>query len=216
MDNRCNDGACGCGQPANHGRVGLCTSCYKKIRKEKWNENEQIRLNADPDRHRNRQSYCKKMHREKYREQKLVPIRVCKCGESAIKGSSLLLCTNCYKKHHSKNKIEYQTKRKKNHLPTRIRENIKSRLKKSIGTKSKSVVEHLGCAMDEYITYLESKWQLGMSWSNYGNGWHIDHIVPLGTNYDNLLLHHYSNTQPLWKKDHIVKTSQDRVIYGIG
>ena len=43
----------------------------------------------------------------------------------------------------------------------------------------------------------------------YGSVWDIDHIVPL--KYENPTLEeiierlHYTNTQPLWKRDNIVK-----------
>ena len=49
----------------------------------------------------------------------------------------------------------------------------------------------------------------GMSWENYGAVWDIDHIVPI--KYQNPTIEevierlHYKNTQPLWKKDNIVK-----------
>ena len=43
-------------------------------------------------------------------------------------------------------------------------------------------VELLGCSLDELKTYLESKFQPGMTWDNYSrNGWTIDHILPLSS-----------------------------------
>ncbi len=37
------------------------------------------------------------------------------------------------------------------------------------------------CSVPELKQHLESHWQPGMSWSNYGYGsdkWNIDHIIP--------------------------------------
>jgi len=89
----------------------------------------------------------------------------------------------------------------RNRLNTAIKENFK------IG----SAVRDLGCTIDELKIYLESKFQNGMCWSNYGkDGWHIDHIIPLAS-FDltdrNQLLEacHYTNLQPLWAKDNLSK-----------
>ena len=62
-----------------------------------------------------------------------------------------------------------------------------------------------------------------MSWSNYGTGWygkgmsewHVDHIIPL-TSFDlripeqQKLCFHYSNLQPLWALENLVK--HDKVL----
>jgi hypothetical protein len=46
-----------------------------------------------------------------------------------------------------------------------------------------------------------------MSWDNHGE-WHIDHIIPLASaNTPEIIkqLCHYSNLQPLWASDNIIK-----------
>ena len=56
-----------------------------------------------------------------------------------------------------------------------------------------------------------------MSWDNYGDAWHIDHIIPLATiknvNQIELIesLCHFSNLQPLFADDNISKS--DRLDY---
>ena len=64
-------------------------------------------------------------------------------------------------------------------------------------------------AIEAYKKFLEDKFVEGMSWENYGNEWHIDHIVPL--KYKNPTIEevmgrlHYTNTQPLWVYDNVSK-----------
>lgn len=108
---------------------------------------------------------------------------------------------------------KYERRKTKDDIQFRIGKNLRRRLRNSlhIKTKSGSAVRDLGCSIDELKSYLESKFQPGMTWDNYGyHGWHIDHIKPLAS-FDltdrNQLLNacHYTNLQPLWAKDNLKK-----------
>lgn len=107
----------------------------------------------------------------------------------------------------------YFRKRLKNDLCFFIAKKLRIRLNMALKNKSKkgSAIRNLGCSIDYLIKHLESKFQPGMSWDNYGlKGWHIDHIVPLSsfdlTNLDELKVAcHYTNLQPLWASDNIRK-----------
>jgi hypothetical protein len=67
----------------------------------------------------------------------------------------------------------------------------------------------LGC---DYLTlrkHLESKFTQGMSWENFDK-WHIDHIIPcksfdLTKEDEQRRCFHYTNLQPLWAKDNLLK-----------
>lgn len=93
-----------------------------------------------------------------------------------------------------------------------LRSRIRTALKKNI--KSGSAIQDLGCSIDELKLHLESKFQPGMSWSNYGyEGWHIDHIIPLSSfdltdREEFLRACHYTNLQPLWAKDNMKKSNK--------
>ena len=71
----------------------------------------------------------------------------------------------------------------------------------------------LGCSIDELKGYLESKFENGMSWENYGKGgWHIDPIKPcasfdLRSELNQKKCFHYTNLQPLWWEDNLSKGS---------
>jgi hypothetical protein len=106
--------------------------------------------------------------------------------------------------------------RRKVDIPFRILECLRSRLRAAIraskhGKKSNSTRELLGCSLGELKTHLEQQFQNGMSWENHGlRGWHIDHIKPcksfdLTQESEQRKCFHYTNLQPLWWRDNIVK-----------
>jgi hypothetical protein len=79
------------------------------------------------------------------------------------------------------------------------------------GLKKNSKTEIiLGCTIEEFMIYIESKFESWMTWDNRGlyngelnYGWDIDHIIPISsakTEYDIIRLNHYTNLQPLCSK----------------
>lgn len=82
-----------------------------------------------------------------------------------------------------------------------------------------SMSKHIGCSWFEFKFHIESLFYdnpitgVSMSWDNYGlNGWEIDHIVPLCTASslsDLINLSHYTNLQPLWRYDNVLKSTKD-------
>ena len=73
-----------------------------------------------------------------------------------------------------------------------------------------SFKEVVGCSVDEFKVYVESLFSEGMSWDNWGTGkgktrWHIDHISSVKQGGSN----HYTNIQPLWSYDNIIKSKSD-------
>jgi hypothetical protein len=80
--------------------------------------------------------------------------------------------------------------------------------------KTQRLHEYLGCTSQEFKTHLESLWQPGMNWDNYGWGndkWNIDHRIPLAsanTVEELYKLSHYSNLQPLWQPDNFIKADK--------
>lgn len=72
-------------------------------------------------------------------------------------------------------------------------------------TKNNKTFNSLGYSPEELIKHLESKFQPGMTWDNYGPVWHIDHITPdswftYSSMYEQGFKDSWSlnNLQPLW------------------
>jgi len=121
-----------------------------------------------------------------------------------------------YNKINKKKRNDYKSSYRESNIQYKLACNLRARLKSAIdgNYKSGSAVKDLGCSMGKLKSYLESKFQLGMTWDNYGfYGWHIDHIKPLSsfdlTDRKQMLeACHYTNLQPLWAKDNLVKRNQ--------
>ncbi len=117
----------------------------------------------------------------------------------------------------NKDKIfSYYKNRLKTDIQYKLRHNLRARLKLAINNNQKigSAVKDLGCTIPELKTYLESKFQSGMTWDNWTiDGWHIDHIKPL-VSFDLtdrqqfLEACHYTNLQPMWATDNIIKSDK--------
>jgi len=74
--------------------------------------------------------------------------------------------------------------------------------------KKSKTNEILGCSWEEFRTHIENKFIDGMSWKNK-KLWHIDHIVPMSrgkTEEEIIKLNHYTNLQPLWATDNLIKS----------
>lgn len=116
-----------------------------------------------------------------------------------------------------KRRWAYQKNKKQTEPEYRLACNLRNRLRGvlrqqgSISKKSKTY-EYVGCSKIQLKTHLESLFSEGMTWNNYGE-WHVDHIQPLSK--FNLLseegIHkamHYTNLQPLWAYDNIIKSNK--------
>ncbi len=97
----------------------------------------------------------------------------------------------------------------------RIMRSVRHRLRNALKRKVKIFhsIDLIGCDVSTLKSHLESKFQLGMEWSNYGYGqdkWHIDHIkrcreFDLSDPSQQKICFHWSNLQPLWQHDNLSK-----------
>jgi hypothetical protein len=119
--------------------------------------------------------------------------------------------------HRRKSKTESYRARKRQYMRNRRLTNrqymlacrVRARQQKFRKLKPDHTDAVLGCTWAEFTTYIESKFQPGMSWDNQ-HLWHLDHIKPLSWfNLEDPQQYkesaHYTNYQPLWAEDNMKK-----------
>lgn len=116
----------------------------------------------------------------------------------------------------------WSRKRRRENPEYAVRANLRSRLKSCLyrargGCRGRRhTIEYLGCTLDELVRHLEHQFKRGMRWANYGNVWHIDHIVPCAK-FDMLdprqqrICFNYLNLRPCFARENIQK--QDRILH---
>lgn len=97
-------------------------------------------------------------------------------------------------------------------LARNMRIRINQALKREMAKKTNSMIKSIGCSVRDLMKHLESKFQSGMSWDNYGK-WHVDHEKPcasfnLADPEQQKICFHYTNLQPLWAIDNITKSNK--------
>lgn len=153
----------------------------------------------------------------------------CKNRRSKSKDGFHPECRLCVKtrkaKYYLQNKekvynLDKQRKyiRRKTNILVRLKDTLRARIRGAVlnNQKNGSAVRDLGCSVKEFKLYLEERFQPGMSWKNYGNKknqWNIDHRIPLSkvdlSNREELLkVCHYTNLQPMWAIDNIIKSNK--------
>ncbi len=170
-------------------------------------------------------SYCKecktlyrKNNIEQFRARKLRWYQKKKLQKSLIPKQKKIKDKN-YKPAYKLKRKEKERLQRQTDLNFRILGNLRTRIYHAMkrNTKGKKTKELLGCSTEVLKIYLESKFQIGMTWENYGKyGWHIDHIIPCSsfdlTNMDQQkICFHYTNLQPLWAKDNLSKGNKSSV-----
>lgn len=115
--------------------------------------------------------------------------------------------------HHSK-----KAKERRRQPDNVLRESVSNLVRYALrqvadGKKTKSTFDALPYSPQDLKEHLESLFEEGMSWENYGE-WHIDHIIPQSAlPYSSLDDENFQkcwaldNLQPLWASDNISKSS---------
>lgn len=163
--------------------------------------------------------YEKEKHKRTYipRSQITDPIKLAKIKEKNIQARD-----KAKKAKQTKEGLEkfreyqrnYWNERRRKDPTLRLIHNHRIRVRQALKGiyKSESSLVLLGCKTEELKKHIESLFQEGMNWLNYGE-WEIDHIRPCAS-FDLSDLKqqeecfHYTNLQPLWKHDNRLKSDK--------
>ena len=165
----------------------------------------------------NKEYYLKNKHKEKTEEQIEYARKKAKEWDLKNKDKKIEYQKEWYKKNKeriSANQRIYEKERLKNDIVFKLKKSLTNSISKIFKTnnytKKSRTFEILGCSYDEFLIYLESKFEPWMNWDNKGlyngelnYGWDIDHIIPTSsatTEEELINLCHYSNLQPLCSK----------------
>lgn len=162
--------------------MGKCIDCFKEYKSSRVDKEKEI----------NQRFYLK--HKD------------------IIKASSISRYKNTDKIQMRLYKKNYMKKYRKN-SQVKILQSLRARLNQALNGKRKELptIKLLGCTVEDLKLYLSSKFQPGMAWDNYGRGgWEVDHIKPcskfdLSKVEEQIICFHYTNLQPLWKIDNLIK-----------
>lgn len=201
-----------------HSGLGLCKSCYNRD----YRRRHLAELKSYAARYRNShrekaKSYCKsyyKENREEFIKQACDYSRKNRKECNARKRAWAM-------KNREKRRLYQKRWRAKPHLAgvirLRIGDSFRQRIKKVLfkNGKSATTLKLLGCSVEDFRIYLESKFEPGMTWENYGSAWHIDHIMPcaifdLSRPEHQKRCFHFSNMQPLFREENQAK--RDKVL----
>lgn len=213
-----------------------CKNCRNKENKKRyWEKNrEKLKVkqleyfynNREKERERNKkyreshkdkikeinQAYEEKnkekirQNRKEYREKNSKKIKKEKKKYYEENKSSIIQKNIAYEKERKKKDPIYAFKR-------RIRQTIRTSLKRKNLNKTYHTEEIIGCSIEELISHLKITF-----YNNYGYEWdekesvHIDHIIPLkvaSTEEETIKLCHWSNLQLLKPQDNLEKSSKE-------
>jgi hypothetical protein len=124
-------------------------------------------------------------------------------------------CKVCHKDHYKRKdnqrwykpevNLKYKNSRYHNDPAYKLLHQLRVRLNQylKVGRQDKNI-SFLGCSSEEWVVYLQERFDGNMNWENHGTYWEIDHIIPLSKGGS----FHYTNTQPLTLQENRTKSNK--------
>jgi len=194
------------------GIYSWCKSCALKDKAKYYNKNRIDRIEKqkqwnlkNPEYNHNRYinnlDYFSQHNKNWYKEH-----------QEEVKSSRKQICSTL---EYKINRNQKRRERRKKDINYRLLENCRTCMHHALKNNQKTghTIELLMCSIEELKIYLESKFQLGMTWKNYGYGrdkWNIDHIIPCGffnmlSQAEQYMCFRWQNLQPMWQLENFSK-----------
>jgi hypothetical protein len=173
------------------------------LKKREWREKNREKVNEQKKKYReNNKEKIKEAGKRYYEENKEIVSKKAKIYRNKSKER-----INAYRRRRHREDPRVRLRR-------RVSSSVWKALSRTGGQKGGSVLNFLPFSIDELKEHLESLFVDGMSWSNHGTYWHLDHIVPCAAlPFDSLEHPNFlkvwdlQNLQPLVASENIKKGS---------
>jgi hypothetical protein len=203
-------------------QMKLCSGCATE--KPFSNFNRSSRASHGLHNHcRDCQKLTRKLHYEANREQHLEYARLQRKDPAKKEAWKQKLATDHdlrsrlleYNRNRRRNdrcrKMANEAKRRNEQAfpSAKIARTLRARTRKVLVgiNKAAATIDLLGCTIEDFRLHLESQFEAGMTWDNYGyHGWHIDHLRPcasfdLTDSAQQYECFNYKNMRPSWRFD---------------
>jgi len=165
--------------------------------------------------------YCKQCIKNR---QKIFELekRCRRCGKK-LEDITYKTCKSCRTLTRLSKYKEYRRKyrqRKKEDPRYRIIKGLRKRVRNIISKrnliKNQSISKSIGCTPEQLYLHIESQFESGMTWDNYGNKdgqWSIDHIKAFADciTIDEIIKNnHYTNLRPMWHKENMLRYWEEK------
>jgi hypothetical protein len=183
-----------------------CNRCYSK--RYRNNNKDEVRSSIDEWRAKNKQKHQQNEREYKQRNKDKIDAQ-----NKAWREANIEHCRKVGSAYRKNREATVPTFRIANRLRARFYKAMRFVDSKSL----KIISKYIDYSMDDLKKHLESLFQPGMTWENYGvKGWHVDHERPLCsfdlTQKDEIIkAWKLSNLRPLWAKDNWQKSKQDKL-----
>ena len=136
--------------------------------------------------------------------------------------SNVNKCRRCHSEYcrlwKIKNRKEYNAYHRKyraNNPANKIKHALRTRLSKLINGVhlSRTLLMYVGCDFDFFMNWIHYQFTAEMNWNNFGEYWHIDHVLPV-KRFDHESLEairicwNWRNLRPLEAKENLCKKDE--------
>jgi hypothetical protein len=119
-----------------------------------------------------------------------------------------------YKRHYERRARSEYRYNLLSTMRSRVAAALKASRRRGKAVTDRGAMRLVGCSIDALMRHLESLFEDGMTWGNFGRGgWHIDHVYPVGRADMSdaaqvRAAFNWQNCRPLWARENLRKNAK--------